>query len=100
MRDDTEIDQELRRLARASLDRRAVDVDVDTEFAALSGRLSEPLLSTPRHPRRDPTRWLALAVAVVLVVAGVVAISLLRDRRDTSLVVPPADTSATSTTPG
>ena len=65
----------------------------------LSGRLSEPLLSTPRHPRRDPTRWLALAAAVVLVVAGVVAISLLRDRRDTSLVVPPADTSATSTTP-
>jgi hypothetical protein len=99
MPDDTEMDQELRRLARTSLDRRAGDVDVDTEFAALSGRLSEQLPATPHGARRDPTRWLAAAAAVVLVVAGVVAISLLRDRRDTSLVVPPADTSATSTTP-
>ena len=100
MRDDTEIDQELRRLARASLDRRAEDVDVDTEFAALSGRLSEPLLchTAPVLGETQRAGW-PLAAAVVLVVAGVVAISLLRDRRDTSLVVPPADTSATSTTP-
>jgi hypothetical protein len=99
MRDDNQIDQELSRLARASLDRRALDVDVDTEFADLSRRLSDGLPATPLRARREQTRWLAAAAAVVLVVAGVVAISLLRDRPNTSLVVPPADTSAISTTP-
>ena len=45
MRDDTELDQDLGRLARASLDRRAADVDVDTDSS--HRRRASPINSQP-----------------------------------------------------
>ena len=101
MSNDDQLDEQLRRLARRSIERRASAVDTDAAFVDHLGHLD-----SSRSPTPGSRRWLAGAAAAAVVVAGVAALAWPRSGTDpvrvaTETVAPPPvlTDSATTTEP-
>jgi hypothetical protein len=102
MSNDDQLDEQLRRLARRSIERRASAVDTDAAFSDHPGQLN-----SSRSPDRSRRRWLAAAAAAAVAVAGVAALAWPRSETDpvrvaTETVAPPpvlTDSASTTTEP-
>jgi hypothetical protein len=77
MSNDDQLDEQLRRLARRSIEHRASAVDTDAALSDHHGRLDSSL-----SPKRTRHRWFAAAAAVTMAVAGVAALAWPRSDTD------------------
>jgi len=93
MSNDDQLDEQLRRMAERSMERRAAVVDTD---AALSDHQAR--LDRPRTSEDSGRRWLAAAAAVGVVAAGIAAIAWARDADAPNLVATETVATSPSTT--
>ena len=93
MSNDDPLDQQLRRIAETSMERRAEAVDTDVALGDHRVRLQDPP-TVAGHDRR----WLAAAAAVVILAAGITAIAWPRSAASPDLVATETVATLPSTT--
>jgi hypothetical protein len=99
MSNDDQLDEQLRRLARRSIEHRASAVDADAAFSDRPGPLD-----SSRSSKRSHHRWLAAAAAAAVAVAGVAALAWPRGETDPvrvateTVAAPPVATGSASST--
>lgn len=81
MSNDDQLDDQLRRMAERSMQRRAAAVDTDAALNDHRARLDRPRMSRGRD-----RRWLAAAASLLVVIAGVAAIAWPRSESEPDLL--------------